>query len=135
MLMTSAELRKICKEHELYQTPCVNDKLFCNLRGFRNIANLEPYTGLKALFLEGNCLQDVDGIPELDLLRCLCVTAPVCQIAIPVGQVVFTSIAQSSNPMLTEFLFTHFLFRLAVICNKTLSTTWVACNGCLGSRY
>lgn len=97
MLMTSAELRRICKEHKLYQTPSVNDKLFCNLRGFRNIANLEPYTGLKALFLEGNCLQDVDGIPELDSLRCLCATA---QIVIPVGQVVITSIAQSSNWML-----------------------------------
>ncbi|EIE21562.1 outer arm dynein light chain 1 [Coccomyxa subellipsoidea C-169] len=69
--MTIEELRKICKQHELYLTPGVNDKLFCNLRGFRNIANLEPYTGLKALFLEGNALQNVDGLPRLELLRCL----------------------------------------------------------------
>jgi len=73
MLMTSEELRKICKEHGLYTTPELNDKLFCNLRGFQNIANLEAYTGLKALFLEGNLIKTTDGLPALDLLRCLCV--------------------------------------------------------------
>lgn len=70
-LMTKEALLAICKEHNLYKTPSLNDKLYCNFKGFTNIANLEAYTGLRALFLEGNALDSLDGLPELKELRCL----------------------------------------------------------------
>ena len=69
--MTRARLRQICKENELYRTPELNDRLFCNLQGFTTIAGLEGYTGLKSLFLDGNALSDLTGLPCLVQLRCL----------------------------------------------------------------
>lgn len=72
MEMTSEVLKEICKEHKLYQTPYLNDKLYCNFKGFRKIgADLGSYSGLKALFLEGNALESMDGLPALKELRCL----------------------------------------------------------------
>lgn len=70
--MTSSVLLDICKEHKLYKTPSLNDSLFCNYKGFSSIANLEPFTGLKALFMEGNALESLDGLPRLPQLKCLC---------------------------------------------------------------
>lgn len=35
------------------------------LKGYRKIQNLEPYTSLKALWLEGNGLSEIDGISHL----------------------------------------------------------------------
>lgn len=52
MEMSPEVLRDLCKKHELYRTPQLNDALYCSLQGFRKIANLEPYTGLVSLFLE-----------------------------------------------------------------------------------
>lgn len=69
--MTPEALKKICKVHKLYMTPELNDKLYCNFKGFTSIANLEPYTGLKALFLEGNAIESLDGLPALQELKCL----------------------------------------------------------------
>lgn len=69
--MTKKVLLDICKEHQLYRTPSLNDKLYCNFKGFTKIANLEEYTGLKALFLEGNALDSLEGMPPLKELRCL----------------------------------------------------------------
>ena len=71
--MTRERLRSICKEHDLYRTPQLNDKLFCNLQGFTSIGDLDEYTELRALFLEGNALSDLAGLPRLIHLRCLCV--------------------------------------------------------------
>lgn len=71
MAMTRTRLRQICKENELYRTPELNDNLFCNLQGFTTIAGLEVYTGLRSLFLDGNALSDLSGMPRLLHLRCL----------------------------------------------------------------
>ena len=71
MEMTAAALRAICKERKLYATPELNDTLYCNHRGFITVADLEPYTGLRALFLENNALETLDGVPALPELRCL----------------------------------------------------------------
>lgn len=71
MEMTTAVLRSICSEHKLYRTPHLNDKLYLNFKGFTHIANLEEYINLKALFLEGNALRSLEGIPRLEQLRCL----------------------------------------------------------------
>ncbi|KAK9811648.1 hypothetical protein WJX72_007649 [[Myrmecia] bisecta] len=71
MEMSPDALKSICKEHKLYTTPSLNDKLYCNFKGFHTIANLEAYTGLKALFLEGNALDTLHGLPKLSELKCL----------------------------------------------------------------
>lgn len=71
MQMDAASLRGLCREHRGYQTPSLNDKLYANFRGFTSIAALEPYTGLRALFLEGNALNSAAGLPPLPELRCL----------------------------------------------------------------
>ncbi|KAJ9521042.1 hypothetical protein QJQ45_022766 [Haematococcus lacustris] len=69
--MTRAALMDIVKEHKLYRTPALNDKLYCNFKGFTNIAGLEEYTGLRALFLEGNAIESLEGLSSLKELRCL----------------------------------------------------------------
>ena len=71
MEMTKSVLRDICTKNKLYRTPHLNDKLYLNFKGFTHIADLEEYTSLKALFLEGNALQSLVGMPNLEELRCL----------------------------------------------------------------
>lgn len=69
--MTKSVLRDICTQNKLYRTPYLNDKLYLNFKGFTHIAELEEYTSLKALFLEGNALQSLAGMPNLEELKCL----------------------------------------------------------------
>ncbi|KAI3436266.1 hypothetical protein D9Q98_002319 [Chlorella vulgaris] len=71
MEMDEAALRAVCKEHRHFSTPHLNDTLYCNFKGFTSLAGLEPYTGLRALFLEGNALESTAGLPTLPRLRCL----------------------------------------------------------------
>jgi hypothetical protein len=71
MEMTQSALREICIEHKLYRTPALNDSLYCNHKGFGALANLEAYTALKALYLEGNVLRSLEGLPPLAELKCL----------------------------------------------------------------
>lgn len=69
--MDKKTLLAICKANDLYRTPGLNDKLYLNFKGFTRIENLEEYTGLKALFLEGNALDSIEGLPTLPELKCL----------------------------------------------------------------
>lgn len=69
--MTKPFLKKLCKDTGLYGTPSVNDKLYLHYKGFRNIENLEEYTGVKALWLEGNGLPKIEGLQNMTLLRSL----------------------------------------------------------------
>lgn len=69
--MTKQCLLELCKEHKLYRSPALNDKLYLNFKGFTRIENLEEYTGLRALFLEGNALDSLEGLPSLPELKCL----------------------------------------------------------------
>lgn len=69
--MTKQYLLEVCKEHKLYRSPALNDKLYLNFKGFTRIENLEEYTGLRALFLEGNALDSIEGLPSLPELKCL----------------------------------------------------------------
>lgn len=71
MEMTPEALKAICKEHKLYTTPSLNDKLYANFKGFKSIANLDAYTGLRALFLEGNALENLHGLSKNTELRCM----------------------------------------------------------------
>ena len=71
MEMTQSALRAICAEHKLYRTPALNDALYCNHKGFAHLDNLEAYCNLKALYLEGNVLRSLEGLPLLQELKCL----------------------------------------------------------------
>lgn len=71
MEMTRSVLRDICTQNKQYRTPHLNDMLYLNFKGFTHIADLEEYTSLKALFLEGNALQSLAGFPRLEGMRCL----------------------------------------------------------------
>lgn len=69
--MTKVLLRKLCKDNSLYTTPSINDKLYLHYKGFKTIQNLEEYTGLKALWLEGNGLFKIEGLEAQKDLRTL----------------------------------------------------------------
>ncbi|KXZ45339.1 hypothetical protein GPECTOR_56g436 [Gonium pectorale] len=69
--MTKQALLDICKQNNLYRTPSLNDNLYLNFKGFSQIACLEEYVNLKALFLEGNVLESLEGLPTLKELKCL----------------------------------------------------------------
>ena len=71
MEMTQSALRAICAEHKQYRTPSLNDNLFCNHKGFTRLAALEEYVNLRAIYLEGNALRSLEGLPPLAELKCL----------------------------------------------------------------
>ena len=71
MEMDATALRQVCKERKLYLTPLLNERLYANFRGFTSIGGLEEYTALKALFLEGNAIESLAGLPALADLKCL----------------------------------------------------------------
>ena len=61
MEMTKESLKKLCKADGLYGTPHINDKIYLHYKGFRTIENLDEYTGLKAIWLEGNGFDKIQG--------------------------------------------------------------------------
>ena len=69
--MSSKRLKEICKERGHYSTPHLNDILYFHYKGFRKIENLEPYTGCKSLWLEGNGICKIEGLDLLKELMCL----------------------------------------------------------------
>lgn len=69
--MTKSMLKDLCKENGLYSTPHLNDKLYLHYKGFKRISNLEEYTGLKAVWLEGNGLTKIEGLENQKALRSL----------------------------------------------------------------
>ncbi|KAG6580362.1 dynein assembly factor axonemal [Phytophthora cinnamomi] len=71
MEMEKKLLKKLCRDNDLYVTPAINDKLYLHYKGFRSIKNLEEYTGLKVLWLEGNGLPRIEGLEHQTELRTL----------------------------------------------------------------
>eukprot|EP00613_Pedinella_sp_CCMP2098_P041589 CAMPEP_0171796232 /NCGR_PEP_ID=MMETSP0991-20121206/69204_1 /TAXON_ID=483369 /ORGANISM="non described non described, Strain CCMP2098" /LENGTH=411 /DNA_ID=CAMNT_0012406997 /DNA_START=18 /DNA_END=1254 /DNA_ORIENTATION=+ len=69
--MTPETLMKLCESHGGFETPNLNSNLYAHFKGFQRIQNLEPYTELKALWLESNGLQKLEGLNTLTKLRCL----------------------------------------------------------------
>jgi dynein assembly factor 1 len=69
--MERSLLKKLCRDHDLYVTPSINDKLYLHYKGFRRIQNLDEYTGLKVLWLEGNGLARIEGLEHQAQLRTL----------------------------------------------------------------
>lgn len=54
-----------------YRTKELNDKLYLHYKGFRCIENMEGFTGLKCLYIEGNGLTEISGLEPCTKLRCL----------------------------------------------------------------
>ncbi|KAJ3017806.1 UNVERIFIED_CONTAM: Dynein assembly factor 1, axonemal [Siphonaria sp. JEL0065] len=69
--MTPKYLKQLCLEQQAYATPYLNDKIYLHFKGFSDIENLEPYTGLRSLWLEGNGLSQIKNLDALVELRCL----------------------------------------------------------------
>ncbi|KRX07267.1 hypothetical protein PPERSA_06882 [Pseudocohnilembus persalinus] len=60
------------KPREYYGSPHLNDVLYLHFKGFNIISNLEEFTGLKSLYLEGNAIQKIQGLEALTELKQLC---------------------------------------------------------------
>ncbi|CAM9489597.1 unnamed protein product, partial [Ascophyllum nodosum] len=71
MELTKQALTKICRDNGLYSSPALNDKLYLHYKGIRQIRNLEEYTGLRVLWLEGNGLCKLEGMEALTAMRTL----------------------------------------------------------------
>ena len=70
-IITLKYLKDKCEHNSGYITPELNDRLFLNCMGFKKVQNLELYTQVKILFLEGNCLTKIEGINHMTSLRTL----------------------------------------------------------------
>ena len=79
MEMTPAVLRDFARKQGLYATPELNDRLYLHYKGFRTIAGLEAYTGLRVLWLEGNGLTSISGLGTLHELATLYLQENVIQ--------------------------------------------------------
>jgi Leucine-rich repeat (LRR) protein len=71
MEITPNLLKEYCKKDGLYSTPHLNDRLYLHYKGFRAVTNLEAYTGLKVLWLEGNGLTAISGLSAQTEMRTL----------------------------------------------------------------
>lgn len=49
----------------------MNDRLYLHYKGFRRIENLDEYTGVKVLWLEGNGIYKIENLENQTALKCL----------------------------------------------------------------
>jgi len=71
--MSKQELKKIIDgdRRMYYRTEELNDKLYIHYKGWRDIKNLEGWTGLKALYAECNAFSYISGLQNCRSLRSL----------------------------------------------------------------
>ena len=70
-VITTAYLKKLCEELELYETPRLNDQLFLHFKGFHKIENLEEYYNLKVIYLDHNLFSKIENLDVLSHLSTL----------------------------------------------------------------
>mmetsp|Transcript_9339 Transcript_9339/g.13018 ORF Transcript_9339/g.13018 Transcript_9339/m.13018 type:complete len:331 (+) Transcript_9339:126-1118(+) len=72
MEMTPEALKAIIKKHNGYSSALeLNDKMYAHFMGFDKIENLEPYTGLKCLYMEKNAIETIENLDHLRELTSL----------------------------------------------------------------
>lgn len=71
--MSKQELKKIIDSDRrmYYRSEDLNDKLFIHYKGWKEIKNLEGWTGLKALYAECNAFDRISGLSQCRNLRSL----------------------------------------------------------------
>jgi dynein assembly factor 1 len=69
--MSRDAIRFCIKRKELYESPGLNERLYLHNKGFTEIRNLEPFTEVSSLFLEGNELTKIDGLSAQKQLQSL----------------------------------------------------------------
>jgi dynein assembly factor 1 len=71
MEISPAQLREICRNTGGYGTPELNDRLYLQYKGLKELPSLTAYTGLRTLWGEGNGLTKIDGLQECKQLMSL----------------------------------------------------------------
>lgn len=71
--MTKEELRKVIDSDRrmYYRSEQLNDKLFIHYKGWKELKNLEGWTGLRALYAECNAFDRISGLSNCCQLRSL----------------------------------------------------------------
>jgi dynein assembly factor 1 len=71
--MTPKELRKIVDSDRrmYYRTDELNDKLYIHYKGWRELKNLDTWTGLKSLYADCNAFSYISGLQNCTKLRSL----------------------------------------------------------------
>jgi dynein assembly factor 1 len=71
--MTEKELRKVVDSDRrmYYRTLDLNDKLYIHYKGWKEIKNLDEWTGLKTLYAECNAFSEICGLQNCTQLRSL----------------------------------------------------------------
>lgn len=66
LVLTNKFLREMVKKdpRKYFRTPHLNEKLFLHYKGFGYIRNLEQFTDLKCLYIEGNGLRSLKGLEQ-----------------------------------------------------------------------
>ncbi|ETW50891.1 hypothetical protein PFMALIP_01049 [Plasmodium falciparum MaliPS096_E11] len=70
-LMNYNDIKKIGREHNLYETDELNEVLYLHMKGFHNIDGLDTFINLKCLFLNNNCIKKIDNLNNLVNLKAL----------------------------------------------------------------
>jgi dynein assembly factor 1 len=71
-VLSAATVRALCAQHDGFESPELNDKLYLHFQGFRAVGDgLREYTGVRCLFLESNALSELSGLEHLVELRAL----------------------------------------------------------------
>ena len=71
MELTEKSLIQLCRKMDLYGTPELNDKLYLHHKGITQIQNLDKYVGLKVLWLQANCLSNIENLNHQTELKAL----------------------------------------------------------------
>lgn len=71
--LTKKFLEKLLKSDykQYYCTPSLNECLYLHFKGFPKIENLEEFTELRVLYIEGNCIDRIENLDQNLKLRCL----------------------------------------------------------------